>query len=184
MRLFVALALPAETRDILAELREKLPGARWVARENLHLTLRFIGEVRGGDYDRVLEALAEVPGRPFELAVRSTGAFPPRGNPRVLFADVEAGPPLAALARRIDRALVDAGFPGEARKFTAHVTLARLEGAPSLAAGEWIARHHLLRGPPFTADRFGLYSSKTGNAGPVYQIEAEYPLERFNDSSP
>ena len=128
-RLFVALDLPQAVKRSLEPLAKGLGDVRWLAPEQQHLTLRFIGDVDNGALHDIAEALATVPARPFELTLKGLGHFPPRGEPRVLWVGVDKNPELASLKRRIDRALKDAGLPPDARKFAPHVTIARMRGA-------------------------------------------------------
>ena len=101
----------------------------WVACDNVHLTLKFLGGVDAARLTALSEALtAAVTGQPaFDLAVRGLGAFPSRTRARVLWAGVaDGGPALASLAARVDDALEPLGFPREARAFSAHITLGRV----------------------------------------------------------
>ncbi len=176
MRLFVALPCPQAVRGALAALAMRQRGVGWAPREQIHLTLAFLGETPPDAYEEIRDALAAVGGGPFPLAVRGVGVFPPRGEPRVLWAGLDDSPPLVALRRRVAAALAAAGVESEARKFSPHLTLARLSGAPPGFAGEFAARHGLLRLEPFIADRFHLMSSKLRPDGAVHSVEATYPL--------
>ena len=82
-----------------------LPGARWSDPEQYHLTLRFMGEVDGLVYDQVAEALAEVTFEPFDIQLEGFGCFPPRGQPKVLWAGVNPKQPLIDLRRRVERVM-------------------------------------------------------------------------------
>ena len=128
MRLFLALSLPEPLRERLAALCTGLPGARWVAPENLHLTLRFIGEVDGSQARDLDAALAQV--RAARLAVTLAGVdrFGSGRKLRALWVGVEPNPELDRLYRKLDHAVRDAGLAPEGRKFKPHVTLARFKG--------------------------------------------------------
>ena len=93
-RLFVALDLPQAIKQSLEPLAKGLGDVRWLAPEQQHLTLRFIGEVDNGAVHEIAEALATVPARPFELTLKGLGHFPPRGEPRVLWVGVDKNPEL------------------------------------------------------------------------------------------
>ncbi len=177
-RLFLGLDLPDVVDEHLALVCGGVPGARWEPRENLHLTLRFLGELEGESQRRALEALASVRAEPFALELAGVGVFPPRGEPRVLWAGVADPGPVTELARRIERALQRAGLPPEPRKFAAHVTLARLREAPLERVAAFVAHHGLLRTASFEVTSFLLYSSVLGHAGAHYRIERSYPLRR------
>src|SRR5690606_39181108 len=121
-RLFVALNLSESVKKSLEPLAKGLGDVRWTLPEQQHLTLRFIGEVDNGAMRDVIEALAMVPARPFQLTLKGLGHFPPRGEPRVLWVGVEKNAELAALKRRIDRALRETAVPPETREDAGHVT--------------------------------------------------------------
>ena len=133
MRTFVAILLPEDLRARLADevsrLRAAARSVAWVGPDNLHLTLKFLGYVDAERLARVTTIVAEIAAsvRPFELALRSLGAFPTPTRPRVVWAGVDAGASdTAALAGRIDAMLSPLGFPTEARPFAGHVTLGRV----------------------------------------------------------
>ncbi len=176
MRLFVAIELPADVRDGLSRLCADVPGARWVEPEQMHLTLRFIGEVDGLVQREVAAALECVRAQPFTLSLAGVGHFPPRGVPRVLWAGVERSDALAALHERVERALVRAGVEPERRRFAPHVTLARLRGTPTRAVGSFLVAHGLYRSPPFAVDAFHLFSSKLTAKRAIHRIEETFPL--------
>ena len=176
-RLFVALDLPASVKRSLEPLAKGLGDVRWTPPEQQHLTLRFIGEVGNGAVHDVVEALATVPARPFQLTLKGLGHFPPRGEPRVLWVGVEKSVELAGLKRRIDRALREAAVPPESRKFAPHVTIARIRGPLSpTRLGTYLMRHNLYRSESFPVSSFHLYSSWLRPDGAEHQIEASYEL--------
>ncbi len=175
-RLFVALALPPRITDALLDLSDGVPGARWVNYDQLHLTLRFIGEVDRATFDDVVQSLGHVEASAFELALSGVGHYPPRGVPRVLWAGVRPNPALNLLQARIESAVVRADIAPEPRKFSAHITLARLNNAPLDRVQAFLARNALFSEPPFPIEAFHLYSSRLGRDGSVYSIEASYPL--------
>jgi 2'-5' RNA ligase len=100
----------------------------WVAEENLHVTVKFIGSTDETRVEAVLQALraSTATARAFEVTIRGLGAFPTPSRPRVLWAGLEPAEPLAALAAEVDRAVAALGVPPEARPFAAHVTLGRV----------------------------------------------------------
>jgi 2'-5' RNA ligase len=176
-RLFVALDLPAAVKHSLEPLAKGLGDVRWLSPDQQHLTLRFIGDVDNGMLNDVAEALATVPARPFELTLKGLGHFPPRGEPRVLWAGVEKNAELAGLKRRIDGALKQAGTPPEPRKFAPHVTIARMRAPLSpTRLGTYLMRHSLYRSAPFPISSFHLYSSWLRSDGAEHQLEASYEL--------
>jgi 2'-5' RNA ligase len=142
VRLFVALEIPAAVRENLATLMKELSAldkqssgkkARWVRPENLHVTLKFIGEAAPHKLDEIVAALSVVrSGQPAELQFRGLGFFPNEKRARVLWVGTDASPNLAAIAGDIVQQLEPLGFPPEKRTFTPHLTLARL-GAPGIS---------------------------------------------------
>jgi 2'-5' RNA ligase len=181
-RLFVSVELPADVKATLARVAGDVPGARWLEPDELHLTVRFIGEVDGVVFDDVLGALDEVRLAPFALGLRGVGHFPPRGEPRILWAGVERSPELMALHNKVESALIRAGVEPERRKFSPHVTIARLRGTPTRAVGSFIAMNGLYRAEPFAVRDFQLFSSNLSGKRAVHRQEAVYPLERGGES--
>jgi 2'-5' RNA ligase len=160
----------------LARLANDVPGARWLEPDELHMTVRFIGEVDGLAFDDVLAALDDVRLAPFALALCGVGHFPPRGEPRVLWAGLERSDALRSLHDRVESVLVRAGVEPERRKFAPHVSLARLRGTPSRAVGGFIAMNGLYRSEPFDVREFHLYSSSLSAKRAVHRVEATYLL--------
>lgn len=176
IRLFVALGLPEALGVRLTGLRGQIPDARWVPAENLHITLRFIGEVDEATAADVDDALAQVAAPAVDVALAGVGHFESRGRVRSLWAGVERAPAIAALQTRVEAACRHAGLPPEGRKFHPHVTLARCRDSRVERIAGFLGDHAAFRAPAFTAARFVLYSSSLGRAGPVYTREVEYPL--------
>ncbi len=176
-RLFVALDLPVDIKNSLANLAHGLGDVRWTSADQQHLTLRFIGEVDNGRANDVADALSLVPGMPFELQLKGIGHFPPRGEPKVLWAGVAKSRELKDLKRRIDQALKQAGIGADQQKYTPHVTLARLRRPPTQAGlATYLMRQSLYKSEPFPISGFQLYSSWLQPEGPDYQLEASYEL--------
>lgn len=175
-RIFVGLSLPEMIRDHLMLLQGGVPGARWEDRDKLHLTLRFVGDVEGERLHAVAEALERVSAPPLALELAGVGFFPPRGQPRSLWAGVADGTALVELHRKIERALAKTGIEPDTRKFAAHVTLARLHDAPEERVAAFIAHHSLFRSLPFELDHFAMFSSIRSPSGSKYRIERSYPL--------
>lgn len=176
MRLFVGVELPWELRQRLINLAGGLPGARWVPQENLHLTLRFVGEVPPNQAEEVDLALAALRGRPFELAVGGVGTHNRGGREVALWVGVDKTPTLEHLQSKIETALQRAGLPPERRRFIPHVTLARLDSFVEAKLAAYVQTNNLFRAGPVTMDRFTLFSSQLGKEASVYTSEVEYPL--------
>ena len=176
-RLFVAIDLPPNVVAQLQELCCGVPGARWVEAAQMHLTLRFIGEVDGGVFRDIKEGLADIETEGFALQVKGLGFFPPRKTPRVLWAGIAPVEQVSALRRRIDNVLLGLGLEPEGRKFSPHITLARLHDTPLARLGLFLAGNSLFATPEFPVSEFHLYSSQLTPKGAFHAIEASYPLK-------
>ena len=172
IRLFVALSLPEDLRARLAALGGGIEGARWVPAENLHVTLRFIGEVQESVGEDLVAALDGVRSGPVRVSLSGAGHFGTRDKAHSLWIGVERTPELVALHEKTDRALVRAGLPPEPRKYAPHVTLARLRNARRGRVLDWLAAHGAFFAPPFEARAFTLFGSRQGHYLPL----AEFPL--------
>lgn len=177
LRLFVALEVPDEVRDALADLEEPLPGARWVPYDNFHITLRFIGEVDGGVAHDIDAALAEIDGRGFSLSLSGLGLFGDGKKVRSLYAAVEANEALARLQGKVENALQRIGLVPEGRKFKPHITLARFKQPPGPKLDDYLIRRALFRAGPFPVQDFVLFRSFLSGEGSIYRAEVAYPLE-------
>jgi len=138
LRLFVAVDLSDEAKRALSGLLSRLKGldsgVRWVAPENLHVTLKFLGNVEEGKVEAIRGALSGALSgfKPFAIRLKGLGAFPSAKRPRVVWMGVEEGnEELSALARAVEVALERLGFPREGREFVAHVTLGRVKSRAS-----------------------------------------------------
>ena len=176
IRLFVALALPQPVRARLLMLQAGVPGAKWSPEENLHLTLRFIGEVDEPAFADIAEALGEVEAPGFTLQLAGVGQFGDRKRAHALWAGVKPSEALTLLRGRVETALSRAGVPRDDRKYLPHVTLARLKDAKADRVGGFLAEHGLFESPPFAVSSFALFSSQLRHTNALYQVEAEYPL--------
>ncbi len=174
-RLFTAVELPEALREDLSALETPLPGAVWTPEDNLHITLRFAGDVDNRTADDFAAELASIELDAFSLHLSGVGAF--GGNdPRILYADVAPSPGLEQLARAHERAARNAGLPPEKRSFKAHVTLARLRRRPVDSVVRFLQRQARFASAPFAVTRFVLLSSRPKVGGGPYVEEASYPL--------
>ena len=175
MRLFAAISPPDRTRDALERLQEGLPENRRAPWENLHLTLAFFGEVDQHDAEDLDAALDRVRFFPFEVRLSGVGAFG-GDRPRLIYAAVEPSPPLAALQRSVSEAARAAGVEVEARRYTPHITLARLPGRPvDERLARWLAGAAVFMDAPFEVEAFSLYLSRLGRGAAHYEALADYP---------
>lgn len=176
MRLFVALDLPPSVRERLAWMAGGLPGARWLAPENYHVTLRFIGELPGWRAEEVDAALAGLRAPGFDVELSGVGTFEKGGKVTTLWVGVERNPQLDHLQSKIETAMQRAGLEPERKRFTPHVTLARLDGVPHAKVAQWVQSHNLFRSGPVPVGHFTLFSSRLGKEQAVYTPEVEYEL--------
>jgi RNA 2',3'-cyclic 3'-phosphodiesterase len=173
-RLFVAIRPPEEIRDLLIDTMDEGPGLSWVPEDNLHLTLRFIGEVERPLANDVAAALGRIRFEPFALRLKGIGKFEQR-NGGALWAGVEPREPVAALAAKVERACVSAGLEPERRAFHPHITLARWKRGNAGAVEAFVRRNSDLSSDPFGVDRFILFESKLSRHGAHYIEVAGYP---------
>lgn len=174
-RLFVALRPPRAIRERLLGLAGGVPGARWQDDDQLHLTLRFIGEAGTHAAEDVAAALGSVRHAPLELRLDGCGMFDSRGRPNALWAGVAPREPLAALHRKVDQAIVRAGLEPERRAYLPHITLARMSGSAG-PVDRWLAEHAALSSEPFAIDAMILFESRLGHGGASYEPVERYPL--------
>lgn len=179
IRLFVAIELPEDVRQSLSHLQAGLPGAHWTPEENMHLTLRFIGEVQEPAVDEIAEALWRIRAEGFRLTLKGVGKFggeSRRSPARLLFAGVEHDSALTDLAARIEQAIVEAGFAPETRKFRPHVTIGRLKDTPPSRLADFIVAHNLFASRTFDVAEFALFSSRPGKEASVYEALQHFAL--------
>ena len=175
MRLFVAFALPDAVAVSLTMIQSGVSGARWQTRGQMHLTLRFIGDVDGRDAAEIDDALSAISASALSLQLKGVGEFGGK-KPRALWAGVVANESLLHLRRKIETAMQRIGLEAESRKFTPHVTLARLRGTPLGIAMDYLVDHALFVSAPFEVREFILYESHLGPNGSLYVPQRNYPL--------
>lgn len=178
IRLFVGIELPEEVRERLQGIGAGIPGARWVASANLHLTLRFLGEVENPVLSEIDPALAAIRAESFDLTLLGIDVFGSKRKPRLLTTQVERCERLRQLRDKVESAVVRLGFEPEERRFTPHVTMARIRNAHYSRIRSFLEANGMFRAGPFPVDRFVLFSSFLTKAGAVYREEAAYPLVR------
>lgn len=178
MRLFTAIPLPQSIKDRLIPLCSGVPGAKWADPDQMHITLRFIGDVDGPIAGDIAVALENVRGEPFGLDLATIGYFGTGHRLRTLWVGVSPSPALDVLQGRVDHAVSTVtGTSGntQKRKFHAHVTLGRFKRtAPRL--GDYLAVHEPFRAGPVSVNEFVLFSSHLGSERAIHTVEARYPL--------
>ena len=181
IRLFVALALPDQCRQRLVTLGGGIDGARWVDLQDLHISLRFIGEVSEPVIDEIVQALGEIRAAPVEIALTGAGQFSSEGRVRAVWVGVEKKRGLLALNAKVDQALIRLGFSPERRKYTPHITIGRMSGARPNHVQRWLEANGAFFAPPYKAHAFVLYESRLGRHGASYFQMAEFSF--FKDRS-
>jgi 2'-5' RNA ligase len=176
IRLFVGLGFDEDLTACIAALEQGLPGARWVEPRNLHLTLRFIGEVDEDLAEEIHHGLSGLAEAPFALTLTGLGLFGDRHQARTLWLGVERSEPLARLAARVDSVVVRAGAKPEPRKFNPHVTLARLKDTPAGRIQDFIASTAHFRADHVAVERVTLFRSTLGRQGAQYDALEHYLL--------
>lgn len=177
MRLFIAIELPAYIRDALDRIQAGIPGAKWVLPENLHLTLRFLGDADGMQAEDLAYELARIDMNSFEIGLDGVGHFAGGAGVKSVWMGVAPQEPLIALHGKVERACRRAGFPGGRQAFKPHITLARFRYPPEIGrTRRFLERYGRFRREPFRVSGFSLFSSELRPEGPIYRIEADFPF--------
>jgi 2'-5' RNA ligase len=176
LRLFVAIPLPEAVQDRLERLGFGIPGANWLPGENMHITLRFIGDASETEAADIDASLTAIRAPAFEATIESVGHFGSLRQARSLWAGVARNAALSHLREKVESAVVRAGQPPEGRKFVPHVTLARIRGETGHHLANFLAQHSLLRIGPVAIDHFALFHSHLKRDRALYEVLADYPL--------
>ena len=174
-RLFAGLEIPPDIGQSLSSLRGGLPGARWIDPENYHVTLRFIGDIDGLVANEIASTLFRVNRKPFEVRLQGLTSFGGK-KPRAVVASVVPCRPLMELQAELERLMQRMGLDPEGRKYTPHVTLARLRDASNQDVADYLSVRGYFPSRVFTASRFVLFSSRSSVGGGPYVIEDSYAL--------
>jgi 2'-5' RNA ligase len=177
-RLFVALRPPPSVRAALAATMDGVPRARWQDDEQIHLTIRYIGEVDRRLAEDVVLALGHIHAAPIEIGLSGVGGFEHKGRTDALWAGVTPHDALAALHRKVDHALVRLGLEPEGRAYLPHFTLARLSRNAGVGPeiDLWRAAHAGLSSPVFRIEHLTLFESHLGGEGARYEVVERWPL--------
>ena len=177
IRLFVALLLPDDILEAIFGIHQDIPGIRWTSMENLHLTLRFIGEVPPSALEELTETLSEIQTRSFRLSLRGIQPMPEIKPPRMLWLRVVAEKPLMELKSRVDGRIEKLKLKNDRLPpFKPHITLARMRGVPCKRLAQYLTSYAEFQTQPFVVDAFHLFSSRLTSSGPVYEAIAVYPF--------
>ena len=179
IRTFVAVEVDDAVREMAAELAQELSGAggdvKWVEPENMHLTVKFLGEVDSREVHEVCRAVASAaePVAPFSLEFRGAGAFPNARRPRTLWLGTgEGSESLAVLAERVEKALHEIGYPREGRRFHAHLTLGRVRrgGAELARLAELLGQYAEFDAGRTHVSQLAVFSSTLQRGRPAYDV--------------
>ncbi|MDR2728376.1 MAG: RNA 2',3'-cyclic phosphodiesterase [Chitinispirillales bacterium] len=176
VRLFAAINMPENICDDISDIYEAIQDARWTPENQLHLTLRFIGDVNEDTAQTIDNSLRTVKFAPFTMQLQSVGFFPPRKEPRILWCGIVKNENLIRLQKHVEHAVITAGLPHADRKFSPHITVARLCGSPPQKLAGFISANSLFKTEPFLVSEFCLYSSVLKREGAVHTKEAGYAL--------
>ena len=179
LRLFIGLTFEGGYSRRLCHLMEGVEGVHWQPQDNLHLTLRFLGDVSPADAEDLDAELARITAPAFDLTLQGVGWFGIGERVQNLHAVSRPDPILDGLKRQVDRACQRAGFPPEGRKFKPHVTLARSRAVRLEAAQPWLAENGDLRLAMGDVEAFHMISSHSSGAGRAYRVESSYPLTQM-----
>lgn len=174
-RLFVGLRPPEPVRDALFEAMGGVEDARWQSDDQLHLTLRFIGDIPAPEAEDLAAELGRVRAPPFALRIAGVGHFERKGRAHTLWAGIAPSDALLALQARVERACQRSGLAPEPRKFAPHITLARLNGGAG-PLGDWLAANGTLAAPQWQVEEFQLVESTLGTGGSHYEPVVSYRL--------
>ena len=152
MRLFVGIGVPENLAARLAIFQSGLPGARWVAPENMHVTLRFVGEVQCNEAEDIDEMLAQIDAPGFDLHLHGVGTFGQGAKAHSVWVGVQPSEALSFLQHKVESAVVRAGQPAEGRKFTPHITLARFNHADASRLQHFVEGNNLFRSEEHTSE--------------------------------
>ena len=174
-RLFTGLELPEVIKDEILDLHRPLPGVKWINTDDLHLTLRFAGDIDNRVADEFASFLDGISVQSFDMRLSGVGTFGGR-EPRVLWVGVEAGSQLEMLARAHERAARSAGLKADSRVFKPHITIARLRYAREDVLARFLQQHAGLKTDWFGVSHFSLFSAKPKTGGGPYVVEAQFAL--------
>ncbi len=177
MRLFTAITLPSEIRDSILNIPSPgIKGIKWLKKEQLHLTLFFLGEVNEHTYKKVKQTLTGIKFSPFTLRVKGVDIFASKRKLRIIWAGIDNPEPVIDIQEEISSRLLDLGFEQEHKRFTPHITIgrAKMRVKPE-TAGNFLAMNSLFQTDQFKVDSFELMSSRLKPEGAEYSIEKSIP---------
>lgn len=179
-RLFTGIELPLEIRTRLSLLSAPLTGARWVPADDLHLTLRFLGDIDGRTADEFIDSILPFTVEPFDMTLSGLGVFGSQ-RPDVIWAGAEPKNVLTRLHQWHERAARAAGLEADSRPFVPHVTLARLRGTKPHEVAQFLEGRGVIALPAFRVTRLAIFSARPGTGGGPYAVEETIDFEESGD---
>lgn len=176
MRLFTAIMIPDEIKDKLQELFTPIEGVKWQSKSQMHLTLRFIGEVDEETADEVVDELRQVQIQPFDINLGHIGTFPESGKPKVIWIGIAPNKRLQELHGQLENACQDVGLEPDDRSFKPHITLGRNKSADPEKIIKYVDHQVVPDFDPIPVRDFCLFRSELTPRGAIYHIEKKYPL--------
>jgi len=176
IRLFIAIDIPEVIKMHVQGMGRSIKNGRPVPDDQLHLTLKFIGEVESSRLLDIHESLGVISHPRFSISLKGVGTFPPRGTPRVLWAGITPVENVTRLRRTIENKLAEISIPKEGKKYSPHITLARLRNSPIKQLQQFLAGNAFLETPEFEVENFSLYSSQLTSKGAIHRLESSYSL--------
>jgi 2'-5' RNA ligase len=175
-RLFLAIDPPELIRKSLISLCSGLENIKWVSEEQIHLTLRFIGDADGSVLQDIVSALSSLEIQSFLLKPAGVGFFPPKGTPKVLWAGLETNAELVKMYRSVNNALETYGLEKEHRKFYPHLTLGRIKEESTDSIADYLSRNNNFHSQSFPVNEYHLYTSHLTAKGAIHEKIASFPL--------
>lgn len=182
-RLFIAADLDEMTREALSHLLGDLPGAHWTPPDQMHITLKFLGETPAAKMDALRHGLRRIEGKAFTVALKGLGVFPLRGDPETLWIGVHSQA-LISLRNRMESVLAQAGFAREHRKYHPHLSLARLGQGPVEWLADYLKSQAGISIVEAAIHSFTLFESERHAGGPIYSVIETFPLFGILDQGP
>ena len=173
-RLFSGIEIPKNIRQELTVLQSGIDGARWIAENDFHITLRFAGNIAPRQAEEFSSLLAQIKFKPFEITLNSMGFFDGR-KPRAIWIGLKPCQTLDELHRAHEMAARNAGLKPEPRKFMPHITLARLRDISSYEIARYLESLNLVTLPPFDVTQTAMFSAREAGGGGPYHVEKTYP---------
>jgi len=173
-RLFTAIDIPDDILDYICSFQKKMPSLKWCRKEQMHLTLNFIGNADEKLFLKIKKELASLTYDKLKISLGGTGFFPGTKNPSIFWLDIKQSSELGNLQKKIENILSGLGIKPEAREFKAHLTLLRIKDRNFLNVEKLSALYSAFEIKSFIPEAFVLYSSKLTPNGPIYTKEASY----------